>query len=140
MKEHVKITEALHRLSRRADVSELETAIDDFLAAYGETRSAVEYGDATARANIRLASTLLDAIDKGLIEIPQADDGTVIIPDMLVELPDGARLYVDSIEIESTATGRAPMIHFEDESTLRARRGSGISIVRTPVEDGADDR
>ena len=67
------------------------------------------------------------------------DDGIVIIPDMKLRLPDGAKLYVNSIEIESTATGHAPIVHFEDGSSIRCRRGSGVQIVRMPLEEEQND-
>lgn len=135
MRAAVKVSEALSRLRRQVDTAELEEAVNDFLAAYGELRSQFYYEDAEARANAKTASTLLEAIDRGLIELPQTDDGIVIIPDMKLRLPDGARLFVNSIEIESTATGRAPLVHFEDGSSVRCRRGSGVQIVRMPLEE-----
>ncbi|RHL22618.1 hypothetical protein DW029_08185 [Collinsella sp. AF38-3AC] len=135
MRAAVKVSEALSRLRRQVDTAELEEAVNDFLAAYGELRSQFYYEDAEARANAKTASTLLEAIDRGLIELPQTDDGIVIIPDMKLRLPDGARLFVNSIEIESTATGRAPIVRFEDGSSIRCRRGSGVQIVRMPLEE-----
>lgn len=135
MRAAVKVSDAIARLRMHADTAELEEAVDDFLAAYGELRSQFYYEDAEAQANAKAASTLLEAIDRGLIELPQTDDGIVIIPDMKLRLPDGAKLYVNSIEIESTATGRAPIVHFEDGSFIRCRRGSGVQIVRMPLEE-----
>lgn len=139
MKSSVKVSEAIARLRKHGDTAELEEAIDDFLAAYGELRSEFYYEDSEAQANAKTASTLLEAIDRGLIELPQTDDGIVIIPDMKLHLPDGAKLYVNSIEIESTATGRAPIVHFEDGSFIRCRRGSGVQIVRMPLEEEQND-
>lgn len=139
MKSAVKVSEAIARLRKHGDTAELEEAIDDFLAAYGELRSQLYYEDQEAQANAKAASTLLEAIDRGLIELPQTDDGIVIIPDMKLRLPDGAKLYVNSIEIESTATGHAPIIHFEDGSFIRCRRGSGVQIVRMPLEEEQND-
>lgn len=139
MKSTVKVSEAIARLRKHGDTAELEEAIDDFLAAYGELRSEFYYEDSEAQANAKTASTLLEAIDRGLIELPQTDDGIVIIPDMKLRLPDGAKLYVNSIEIESTATGRAPIVHFEDDSSIRCRRGSGVQIVRMPLEEEQND-
>lgn len=139
MKSAVKVSEAIARLRKHGDTAELEEAIDDFLAAYGELRSQFYYEDQEAQANAKAASTLLEAIDRGLIELPQTDDGIVIIPDMKLRLPDGAKLYVNSIEIESTATGRAPIVHFEDGSSIRCRRGSCVQIVRMPLEEEQND-
>lgn len=139
MKSAVKVSEAIARLRKHGDTAELEEAIDDFLAAYGELRSEFYYEDSEAQANAKAASTLLEAIDRGLIELPQTDDGIVIIPDMKLRLPDGAKLYVNSIEIKSTATGRAPIVHFEDGSSIRCRRGSGVQIVRMPLEEEQND-
>lgn len=139
MKAAIKVSDAITRLRRHVDTAELEEAIDDFLAAYGELRSQLYYEDSEAQANAKAASTLLEAIDRGLIELPQTDDGIVIIPDMKLRLPDGAKLYVNSIEIESTATGRAPIVHFKDGSSIRCRRGSGVQIVRMPLEEEQND-
>lgn len=135
MKAAVKVSEAISRLRRQIDTTEFEEAVDDFLAAYGELRSQYYYEDSEAKANAKTASTLLEAVDRGLIELPQTDDGIVIVPDMKLRLPDGAKLYVNSIEIESTATGRAPIVRFEDGSSIRCRRGSGVQIVRMPLEE-----
>lgn len=139
MRATVKVSDAIARLRRHVDTAELEEAVDDFLAVYGELRSQLYYEDPEAQANAKAASTLLEAIDRGLIELPQTDDGIVIIPDMKLRLPNGAKLYVNSIEIESTATGRAPIVHFEDGSSIRCRRGSGVQIVRMPLEEEQND-
>lgn len=139
MRSLVKVSEAIARIAKKADTTELKEAVDDFLASYGELRSQLIYLDPEAKANAKIASSMLEAVDRGLIELPQTDDGIVIIPDMLIRLPDGARLYVDSIEIESTATGRAPILHLEDGAAVRCRRGSGIQIARMPAEENRPD-
>ena len=87
MKAAVKVSEAISRLRRQIDTTELEEAVDDFLAAYGELRSQYYYEDSEAKANAKTASTLLEAVDRGLIELPQTDDGIVIVPDMKLRLP-----------------------------------------------------
>ena len=43
MKSAVKVSEAIARLRKHGDTAELEEAIDDFLAAYGELRSCLLY-------------------------------------------------------------------------------------------------
>ena len=39
MRAAVKVSDAIARLRRHVDTAELEEAVDDFLAAYGELRS-----------------------------------------------------------------------------------------------------
>ena len=135
MKSFIKVTEALARIrAQNVNTEDLEDALAEFLAAYGEMRSQLEYSDTTTMRSVRLASTLFDAIDRGLVEFPHATDGSVILPDMLVKLPDGAKLFVDSIELESTVTGHAPVLHWEDGTQSRCRIGSGMEIVRKPME------
>ena len=97
MKSAVKVSEAIARLRKHGDTAELEEAIDDFLAAYGELRSQFYYEDQEAQANAKAASTLLEAID------------------------------------------RAPIVHFEDGTFIRCRRGSGVQIVRMPLEEEQND-
>ena len=45
MKSAVKVSEAIARLRKHGDTAELEEAVDDFLAAYGELRSQFYYED-----------------------------------------------------------------------------------------------
>ena len=59
MRAAVKVSDAIARLRRHVDTAELEEAVDDFLAAYGELRSQFYYEDSEAQANAKAASTLL---------------------------------------------------------------------------------
>lgn len=53
MKAAVKVSEAISRLRRQIDTTELEEAVDDFLAAYGELRSQYYYEDSEAKRTQR---------------------------------------------------------------------------------------